>query len=321
MIEVVFSDSACGALKIAQNYSVGEFDSGVTVGVILSSDDGAVASEEEIEVFRQEFIERERLEWENGTPMGGNPSDVYSFALSLSIGDISEDTPHKKRMQTLDWLYGIYPDIDDGPPLGEQITQEVLKNLHEVSKRITSGESVRIWYSENPDEMCAMYWFMSEICRLKLKEGQILIVKQPDFKQDETGCVQNFSSWGEVPPGQWHSYLAHQQTAPLSFCKYCAEQWQRLKKENSPLRAVINSRLMSVSETLYDDIIIRQIEQESDEFNEAMIIGKILGKYQLGIGDAWIAHRIEEFIANGKLVIVTSSDADLPSYHRILKKG
>lgn len=37
-----------------------------------------------------------------------------------------------------------------------------------------------------------------------------------------------------------------------------------------------------------------------------MIIGRVLGKYQLGIGDSWIALRIEEMIRSGKLEAVTS---------------
>jgi hypothetical protein len=73
-------------------------------------------------------------------------------------------------------------------------------------------------------------------------------------------------------------------------------------------------------ETLYDDLIVREIAAEDEEFHEAMVIGRVLGKYQLGIGDSWVALRIEEMIRAGKLQVVKELAEDSPIYHRILKK-
>ena len=73
-------------------------------------------------------------------------------------------------------------------------------------------------------------------------------------------------------------------------------------------------------ENLYDPVIIREIEAESGEFQEAMIIGRVLGKYQLGIGDSWVALRIEEMIRAGKLETVTEAAENMPLYHRVLKR-
>lgn len=39
-----------------------------------------------------------------------------------------------------------------------------------------------------------------------------------------------------------------------------------------------------------------------------------------GVGDAWIALRIEEMIVNGKIKAIFTVDADSPIYHRMLKK-
>ena len=40
-------------------------------------------------------------------------------------------------------------------------------------------------------------------------------------------------------------------------------------------------------------------------FQRRMFIGSVLGKYNLGIGDAFIAFRIEQFIRDGLLEPVT----------------
>ncbi|MEG2013991.1 MAG: DUF3658 domain-containing protein, partial [Anaerovoracaceae bacterium] len=101
----------------------------------------------------------------------------------------------------------------------------------------------------------------------------------------------------------------------------CAVKWAALQAENAPLRAVLNGKLVSVSENMYDSFILREIEVEDDEFQEANLIGRVLGKYQLGIGDAWIAGRIEKMIGDGNLAVVSASAKDSPSYHRKLKKN
>ena len=35
--------------------------------------------------------------------------------------------------------------------------------LEEVCSRISAGESVRIWYSNQPDELCGLHWFMAQM--------------------------------------------------------------------------------------------------------------------------------------------------------------
>jgi len=319
MIEVVFDDSAGGSLKMAQHYGEGEFSSGA-IGVIIAHADGSESTEEEIEAAQREAIERERIVWANAVPMGGNAADIYGFSLGLSIGDISENVPGEKRRQVLEWLYSIYPNLEDGSAFTVELMQKATDALNEVCCRISAGESVRIWYSNQPDELCGMYWFMAQLNQLELQGEQIIIVPLPDWEIGDNGRIVTHSGWGGMKPGEWHRYLDKQRMATLSFCENCAAHWKRLQQENAPLRASLNGRLVSASETLYDEFIIREIAAESDEFYEAMIIGRVMGKNELGISDAWIAQRIENMICAGMLLPVTEPAPDSPIYHRRLKK-
>lgn len=101
MLEIVFSDSACGSLKMAQHYGQGVYPGGC-IGVIISRSDGRKPSKREKRAAQREAEEAERLAWESGAPMGGNTADVYGFGLMLSIGDISEDAPGMRRRQALE---------------------------------------------------------------------------------------------------------------------------------------------------------------------------------------------------------------------------
>ncbi len=318
MIEIVFGDSACGSLKRAQHYGEGEYKGGC-IGVSLRHDDGSQPTKEEIETARGEAMEKERLAWESATPMGGKASDIYGFNLMLSIGDISENKPGIKRKKTLERLYSVYQN-DEGCQAAEEICIRANENLEAIRERLAAGEAIRIWYSNQPDEMCGMYWFMGQMNQWNEYDGQVSIVKLPEWEADEKGNIAWKTSWGEVAPEEWQRHLSLQKSVLRLFIQSCAFRWHELQAESAPLRAVLNGQLVSMSEKLYDDFILREIEAEGEEFHEAMIIGRVLGKYRLGIGDGWIAYRIEEMIGAGKLEVVTAGDKNMPIYHRVLKK-
>lgn len=82
------------------------------------------------------------------------------------------------------------------------------------------------------------------------------------------------------------------------------------------LRAVINGKLIGVPEEFYDHIIKKEIPD--DEFKMARLIGKILGRYPIGIGDWWYAKRIIKMIDQGELVVVRKQKE---IYLQVLKKA
>ena len=51
MLEIVFSESACGALKLAQRYGEGKYRGGA-IGVIARNEDGSEPSREELDRLR-----------------------------------------------------------------------------------------------------------------------------------------------------------------------------------------------------------------------------------------------------------------------------
>ncbi|NCB04942.1 MAG: hypothetical protein EOM69_05400, partial [Clostridia bacterium] len=70
MIELVFGDSACGSLKVAQHCGRGCY--GGSVGVVVSHTDGSKPTEQELCAAQREAEEKARIAWKNAVPMGGN---------------------------------------------------------------------------------------------------------------------------------------------------------------------------------------------------------------------------------------------------------
>ena len=314
MIEVVFSDSACGTLKYAQSLGKGKFVSGC-VGIILTDENGNQASGLEIQQAKEKYVAEQRAIHEKATPFGGSPRDVFGFSLCLSVGDISEENFLANRHTALDNLYSIHQ-FDE--PANFKL--EYAETLATILSRAKSGEPIRVWHSNNPDEACGVCWFMAMLRPYKDEIGEIFQVKLPEVTQTGGNTLVSNMAWGGVSPEDWSSFITYQTPLTPLLVSYYSNIWRDLQAENSPLRVVLNGKLVSVSIGIYDDFINRELDLQENEFNEAKLIGGILGKYQLGIGDVLIAHRIEEKISQGLLVPLTKAPKDSPIYCRMLRK-
>ena len=317
MIEILFNYSACGSLKHALIFSKTKRATR-SIGVVLSRHDGSSPSDKEIKQAQKHAEEQDRLEWKNAVPIKGNAKDVFGFNLMLDIGDISEKNFISNRAKTIESLWSIYPGFSDDEPIN--LAKDIRKEIANVHKRITSEDEVRIWYSNQPNEMCCLYWFMNELTKLQSQPKAVYVVKLPEYEHKNNDTIVTHLSWGEISSSQWHKYTAYTEETTDVFRRYCVHSWKMLQLENSPLRVVLNGKIHSVSESIYDEFIYREIENQEDEFSEAVLIGTILGKYQLGIGDDLLANRIEHIIKDGCLEVASEHKKDSPVYHRKLRK-
>lgn len=313
MIEIVFSDSAHGSLALAQTYGKGSYNDGAASVCYLGDE---TPTPEELERAQREAEARCRAEWEQAVPMGGKVSDIYGFHLALSVGEISEDGIGPQREAALRTLFSIEPP-EHRADVATTLLETSKAALKEVLYRLSSSEAVRVWYSDQPDELCGLHWFLAQ---LPEKHGPVFLVKLPALVRhgEKTLCRPN--GWGEIAPGEWGRFVCLQEEAPSILIRSYAAHWKLLQEENAPLRAVLNGRLLSVRADLYDSFILQEIGAQPEEFREAVVVGNVLGKYQLGISDGWIALRIEEMIRNGLLEAVTQPEKDAPIYHRKLRK-
>lgn len=319
MIEIVFSESACGSLKIAQTYGKGKYR-GSAISVFMKHEDGSVPSSDEMKKaqLQAQEQEQERISWENAIPLGGKSRDVYCFDMALSVGDISDNGIGEQRKEVLRKMLSVWFAEDLDYQVEEKI-QKIKTALSSVIERYVAGEEVRIWYSYNPDELCGMYWLMKQLQPLNC-QTTIYLVKLPVWEYGKENTMTSKIAWGEVSPGEWGNYITLQEKAQPVFISACAAKWNQLQNENAPLRVMLNGKLQSVSEDIYDSFILREIAAQPEQFKMATVIGNVLGKYQLGISDVWIANRIDKMIENDILNIVQDAPKGETSYRRILRK-
>lgn len=168
--------------------------------------------------------------------------------------------------------------------------------------------------------MCGLYWLMEQLRPIGLETLDVTLVHLPWWEKRTDHGITRYTGWGEVEPYRFGRMALQGKRLPADVLRVLANHWKKLQQENMPLRAVLNGNLVSAPETLYDTFILRELEIQTDEFHEAQLIGQILGKYPLGMGDGWIALRMERFIQDGRLTPITTPGPDDPGYYRILRK-
>ena len=305
MLQIIFSDSECGTLKMATHWGPSSWDDGV-IGVIFGEGEKEPTQEEKNQAIAQFKAQREK-ENRRARPVGGNPGDVLCPSVGLDIGPISGPDVEKARFDLLTaWLGGDFPLPDCDPDdyaqrdmLWEQ-RQRDRERLLEGGKH---GEAVRIWYSNAPYSLCGFY---DVLWQLRDCDCPVTALEMPRWMPLEDNTVQSCLNWGELSPGDWAAYLPLEREIPKNVRRAIAMEWSQLREENSPLRAVVNGRLHSVGEDFYDPFIRAQIPDGI--FRVAHLIGDVLGRYQLGIGDWWIAKRIQAMETQGELITVSKGD-------------
>lgn len=316
MLEVVFSDSARGSLIVAQHYGAGEYHSGC-IGIIGHHADGSPLTEAEVQTELEKAEARERAAWERAVPLGGRPDDVFAFSLALSVGDIRAEDFARRRQETLERLWSI--DADGKERAAERL-RKAQTELERLKDRLQGGEALRIWYGDQPEDRCGLSWLMAELQPWKLPKREILLVKLPEWEQETEDVLIQHNGWGDIEPGKWHRYLPLAKPAPHLLCRQLAAQWRELQEEHAPLRGMLNGRLVSLPENAYDSFLLRELDKMPERFWEARLIGQVLGKYALGIGDGLLHLRVEQLMQAGLLEVETPPEPGDIAYRRTLRK-
>lgn len=315
MLEILFSDSAAGSLKTAIGQRNFPDESAGCIGVIATDEKGRPLFPEEAARLQREAEEAARRDWADAVPLEGSPQDILPFSLSLSIGPIDEDGIGPLRENILEQLLCIFPE-------GRQAAAEIVRAAQHALDTLLARaphEPVRFWTDRTPDAACGLCWVLQQLRPLGLEQLDLRVVDLSRLCAEGEPPLGGRCA-GEISPHEW-GRLARQ-TLPLSAerAEALAQHWCTLRQEDAPLRAVLNGRLVSAAIDLYDPYLRAVLDELDDTFQEAELIGRTLAKFPLGFGDAWLALRMEQWIADGTLKAATRPAPDGPAYHRLLRK-
>lgn len=283
MIEILFGDSEAGSMKAAKNkIVVGKVNGPVSVWM----------------AGKKTPPQNPFTGWIEGTS-----EEVICLGFMMDIGNIKVQMDSPYRRELIHSMYAQNQWEQDGE------TEEELKNagdvyakeLYRLMEFLDHGEAVRIWYSDTPYSRCGFY----SLCQiLKGYENEISAVKLPAHIVREN-CIFSYQSWSEVSAEEFAGFLPYEKALSKEEVRMYAMLWSELIEENSPLRAVVNGKVLSVPEDFYDFLIWKRLKNVP--LKEARLIGDILGQSQIGVGDWWYNRRIEYYIKQGEIRVVEDS--------------
>ena len=283
MIEVLFGESEAGSMKAAKNKIViGRVDGPTSVWM----------------AGKKRPPESPFAGWVEGTS-----EEVVCLGFMLDIGDIKEpvDSLYRKNL-----IYSMYAQDqwEQDEAMEEELKQTAdiyVKELSRLKSFLDNGETLRIWYSDAPYSRCGFY----HLCRMLRKyENEIRVVKLPEYAVREKS-ITIYKNWGEVAAEEFAGFLPYEKKLSKEEIRLYGLLWSELADDNSPLRAVINGRVLGVPEDFYDFLIWKKITDKP--VKEARLIGDILGCFPISVGDWWYAKRIEYYIRQGKIRVVEDS--------------
>lgn len=284
MIELLFSDSAAGSLKVAK--CKGKYLGGVGVKITIDSEGNQRTERFSPEAFKGPFV-------------GGSSADVLPIWLNADIGDISNMTDWSSRMKILRDVSNIHDFMDEEWVLKQELKAH--KGLQKLLEMAAGGEHIRIWWSDSPGETCGFFWTMD---LLKDSACKVTSVKVPNITLDFQGKMFA-SATGALAPAQFAEMLAFEREIAPENRKAIADRWQELVKENAPIRAVINGTLCSVDIDFYDYILRRNFP--ASETPIAHVISNSLTNGPGGVGDWLYALRLQHFISIGELTVIKTN--------------
>lgn len=301
MLEVVFSDSTKGSMKMAKNYNEKNMLGG-SIGYI-----GEKTSKAEL---KKNFENKLKRHFE-GQAIGGSPQDVAYIGFFLDIGDISDEIDGIERQNIFRKIWGRFK-LDEKEQ--EQFFQNQRKDMEKLLFAANNGIPIRIWKSSTPYSTCGFYF----VCKiLKNIDCEISVVSLPEYVQVSENEIVAYSNWGEVDSGKFYQFLPLEKQLSQIEKQMFSERWSELTAENASLRAIVNGKLISVPEDFYDYVITQNLPDE--DFVMARLLGKLIGGYNLGVSDSWYALRIDKMIRENKLIVVENKDISHP-YRKVLRK-
>ncbi|MFR8000126.1 MAG: DUF3658 domain-containing protein, partial [Flavonifractor plautii] len=156
------------------------------------------------------------------------------------------------------------------------------------------GEEVRIWADDTPDGACGLRHAAALLAGL---DARVTLVSLPRWWERPDGAVVRWErGWGEVHPEEFGLHLGGAEELTRPVLRMLALEWERLREENAPLRAVVNGRVMGVSEDFYDPVLRRCLTEKPQKV--ANVLGQALVQLS-GVGDWLLARRLRAMAEAG----------------------
>ena len=300
MLEVCFNDSVKGLIAYAQR--CGRIKCETAFEIVTDKKVGFTSFEKRKAI--KEYRKRQEKLKKIAVPLSGKLEDIIGISFGFSEGDINsaiclEHCPRKEYICSIFSFDRFNENID----MEESINEFWDSCINDLQKLKSYPSKIRVWLDNTPDARCGLL-FLADL--LKGSQTEIHIVELPKKITRDDNVIVEYRGWGEVEPELYGTFLKYEKVLTQKDIFDLANKWKQLKAENSPLRVVDNGEVISADINYYDDFIRSEFPKDSCKI--AYIIGNSLGKQKIPTGDVFIAKRIQEFINQGELEVISNDN-------------
>ena len=224
-------------------------------------------------------------------------SVVTVYNMLLEIWDISRDEENDDRIIETGRVIASLS-VDSADLTDDEYYEYGCRNHWEdLSEWMDTKRTIRIWYSESPKEMCGLLYLCT---LLKGYKGKVYAARLPD-RIHWNRTWELGKSWADAGFREIQSAIEHPQVLTQGEIKLYAKHWEKLKKENAPLRTVIGGQLISVNEEFFDELILRCIPEKPTSIEKTM---ESFYKMNINIGSFLYQLRINSLIQAGRIKVI-----------------
>ena len=197
----------------------------------------------------------------------------------------------------------------------EKALQKIQASLAKIDKKLKDGEDIRLWISNSASDICGLYWLCDYVKNFNCK---IYTVICPGIEpsDDKNKLVQK-SKWAAFKNLSYMaSFAKNSKELSILEINLYSELWQKLVKEDAPLRVLVDDKVVSTSEDFFDKTILSYVGNETKY--QAEIICDFLKDWYC-VDYCFVAERLSLFIKQGTIEVVEEKLNHNGAYIRTLK--
>ncbi len=245
-------------------------------------------------VFEQSNVEALQKAIELDENLQGEIVEIKDDFAVGPVENIYETDGYQQRRDWWKMLLEYSPYTESLSVVDDKLT------MHNLLKRLdeTPEEQVWIWMGQNVHDVCGYYWLMSQ---LKDYQGRVHVLYLNNLPFiNEKGNIFYPTSLFEIQPKEFLKAKKLARPITPSEFEVDPDEWKKLMQENAMVRFLEGGKKVTGKEVnFYDRDILVHVTAEPQKLGK--LLGTTLNKMKVRTGDVFLAWRIRELVAEGKL--------------------
>ncbi len=219
---------------------------------------------------------------------------ILSLEDDYSQGDIQNPENEPARL-------GIITPWRGDPELGGDWLDEFASRHFESLRGLDSVDEAVIWSGASPRDKCGLRYVVNRLS----KRGVPVWLAEVEEIHSENGVRIKYRGVGEAGEKAAKYFYGRRRRLEESESRALSDDWERLQKENTGLRALKDGVLCSVPEAFYDDIIFEcaSAGEQIAAYTVGRSMNEVFERTGNVISDMQVFSRIRALSSAGKIEI------------------